>query len=253
MELLATRTITHSDELHDALHSHAQGQLFCVQSGVVSVQTETGRWLLPPGCLGWVPPWQAHAATSRGPLQAVSRYFDETGSRACMPATLTVVRSTPLLQALLDGLPAAGAARQHYLQTFAHALGMCAPLTGFLPMPGHPALQALVQHLLQHPADAADFGQWAQRCHMSRRTLTRRFSAETGWSLGLWHRQMRLQCALEQLAHGLPVTTVAFDCGYQSVSAFIAVFRARYGLTPRAWQLAHAAAPAEPHSKAAAG
>ncbi|SMC21197.1 AraC-type DNA-binding protein [Andreprevotia lacus DSM 23236] len=236
MELLATRAITDGKELHDQAHRHAEGQLFCVQSGVVSVQTDAGRWVLPPGCLGWVPPWQSHAATSHGALQACSHYFGEAGARASMPAVLTVVRNTPLLQALLVELPPAGAARSHYLQTFAHAFGCQPPLAGFLPMPAHPRLQALATTLLQQPADSADLDGWAQRCGMSRRTLTRRFAQETGWSLGQWRQQMRLQCALAQLARGLPVTTVALDCGYQSVSAFIALFREHFGVTPGVWQ-----------------
>lgn len=236
MKLLATRPITNRKELHELPHQHAEGQLFCVQSGVVSVQTQSGRWIMPPGCMGWVPPWQSHSAASHGSLVAVSHYFDEGGSQACMPVELTVVRSTPLLQALLSDLPSEGVARGYYLQTFAHAFGSCAPLAGFLPMPSQPRLQTIAKTLLQHPADAANLDVWAQRCNMSRRTLTRRFTKETGWTIGQWRQQMRLQSALEQLARGLPVTSVALDCGYQSLSAFIAIFREHFGVTPGVWQ-----------------
>jgi AraC-like DNA-binding protein len=242
MELLVTRSIKNGKDLHDQQHCHAEGQLFSVQVGVVNVQTASGRWVLPPGCLGWVPPWQSHAAASYGPLEAVSHYFDETGSQASMPAALTVVRNTPLMQALLDELPKGGTARSHYLETFAHAFGCLAPMTGILPMPTHPRLQALVRKLLEQPADAADLDDWAQRCNMSRRTLTRRFANETGWSLGQWRQQMRLQCALEQLSRGLPVTTVALNCGYQSVSAFITLFRENFDVTPGTWQSNHSPA-----------
>jgi AraC-like DNA-binding protein len=38
--------------------------------------------------------------------------------------------------------------------------------------------------------------------------------------------------ALERLAAGDPVTTVALDLGYDSPSAFITMFRSRLGATP---------------------
>ena len=41
-----------------------------------------------------------------------------------------------------------------------------------------------------------------------------------------------MMCALEKLAAGAPVTTVALDLGYDNVSAFIARFRATFGITP---------------------
>jgi AraC-like DNA-binding protein len=43
---------------------------------------------------------------------------------------------------------------------------------------------------------------------------------------------VRLLKALEWLAAGRPVTAVALDSGYDNVSAFIAVFRQVFGVTP---------------------
>ena len=48
----------------------------------------------------------------------------------------------------------------------------------------------------------------------------------------LQRRQLRLLAALEFLAEGRPVTTVAFELGYASPSAFIAAFRLALGVTP---------------------
>ncbi|UPJ39994.1 helix-turn-helix domain-containing protein [Bradyrhizobium sp. 40] len=43
--------------------------------------------------------------------------------------------------------------------------------------------------------------------------------------------------ALERLAEGNAVTTVALDLGYSSVSGFIALFRRAFGVTPAAHPL----------------
>ena len=38
--------------------------------------------------------------------------------------------------------------------------------------------------------------------------------------------------ALEMLARGEPVTRIALDLGYDNLSAFIAMFKKRFGVTP---------------------
>jgi AraC-like DNA-binding protein len=62
-------------------------------------------------------------------------------------------------------------------------------------------------------------------------------------SFGKWRQQLRLLHAMRQLALGRPVTTVAFEVGYDSPSAFIAMFRSVLGTTPTRY---FAAAPSIP-------
>ena len=66
----------------------------------------------------------------------------------------------------------------------------------------------------------------------SKRTLERLFLYETGLTFGKWRQQMRLLHALRLLAAGQSVTTVALDVGYDTPSAFIAMFRRNLGATP---------------------
>ena len=47
-----------------------------------------------------------------------------------------------------------------------------------------------------------------------------------------WRQQLRLGHALQRLAAGGSVTSVALDTGYASVSAFVSVFRRTFGQTP---------------------
>ena len=66
----------------------------------------------------------------------------------------------------------------------------------------------------------------------SKRTIERIFKLETGLGFGKWRQQLRLGHALSLLAGGEAVTSVAFDVGYESVSAFISAFRMTFGQTP---------------------
>jgi len=67
----------------------------------------------------------------------------------------------------------------------------------------------------------------------SSRTLARLFLAETGLTFRQWQQQARLLESLVRLADGQAVTTVAMEVGYDSTSAFIAMFRRVLGTTPK--------------------
>ena len=72
----------------------------------------------------------------------------------------------------------------------------------------------------------------AQGTGASPRTIERLFLMETGLSFGRWRQQARLQRAVCRLAEGKDVTSIAFECGYESVSAFVAMFKQSLGTTP---------------------
>jgi AraC-like DNA-binding protein len=85
--------------------------------------------------------------------------------------------------------------------------------------------------------------QVARRTGASVRTVERLFRAETGMTFGKWRQQLRLLHALRELASGRPVTAVALEVGYDSPSAFIAMFRSALGTTPTRYFAAPADAP----------
>ena len=73
---------------------------------------------------------------------------------------------------------------------------------------------------------------WATTINTSARTLARRFQSETGLSFGAWRQQARVLEAMGRLGGGAAVTEVAFDLGYESVSAFSAMFHRATGASP---------------------
>ncbi|HET6629440.1 MAG TPA: helix-turn-helix domain-containing protein, partial [Woeseiaceae bacterium] len=74
--------------------------------------------------------------------------------------------------------------------------------------------------------------------------LARLFVSETGLTFAEWRRQVRLLEAIDRLGKGQAVTRVALDLGYESPSAFIAMFRRSLGAPPGKY-FKHAAAGAE--------
>ncbi|EMQ2226376.1 AraC family transcriptional regulator [Citrobacter freundii] len=67
---------------------------------------------------------------------------------------------------------------------------------------------------------------------MSERTLSRRFTIETGMSLRSWKKRLRLMKAIELLDGGKGVTETAIELGYSSSSAFVYAFHLTMGHAP---------------------
>lgn len=100
-----------------------------------------------------------------------------------------------------------------------------------LPMPADPRLLRIATALADAPADQRSLEDWANWAHAAPRTVSRLFVAETGLTFTAWRQRARLVRALELLAAGEPVASVAYQLGYDNVSAFIALFRRTFGTT----------------------
>jgi len=102
----------------------------------------------------------------------------------------------------------------------------------YLHLPKDPRLQRLVSTFTADPAAQHDLDHWAKEIGMSKRSLTRNFQVETGMSVGQWVQKFRILTAVEKLAAGYDITSVALACGYSSISAFIRAFHQNIGETP---------------------
>jgi AraC-like DNA-binding protein len=218
-------------------HRHAAGQLIYAASGVMTVTTAAGRWVVPPERAVWVPPGVPHAIRMTGFVRMRTLYL-EPPAPAGLPAAPAVVQVRPLLRELIF---AAVGFRQPYARNGREArlvavlldeleVVRTAPL--HLPMPRDPRLRAITDHLVTDPADKRPLGAWARTAGASTRTLARLFRSETGLGFAHWRQEARLLRALERLAAGEAVTTVALELGYDGPSAFITMFRSRLGTTP---------------------
>ena len=101
-----------------------------------------------------------------------------------------------------------------------------------LPMPSDPRLARIARAVYERPDDPRSLEDWARWGAVSPRTLRRLMAAETGMSFGRWRQQAGLIHALERLAQGEAVATVADALGYASPSGFIAMFRRAFGASP---------------------
>jgi AraC-like DNA-binding protein/quercetin dioxygenase-like cupin family protein len=220
------------------LHRHAWGQLIYARAGVMTVTVaspaQPGSWVVPPQRALWVPAETDHWIRCGTRLSMRTLYI-APATRA-LPERCCVVNVPPLLRELiLSSVEAPGPTRRRRLLTALILneirVATVAPL--HLPEPSDPRLLRITGALRERPGDARTLGAWAREAGASTRTLSRLFVAQTGMTFRQWQRQARLLAALVLLAEDTPVTTVAFDLGYESPSAFISAFRRALGKTPR--------------------
>ncbi len=219
-----------------ALHHHARGQLLGASRGLLTVGTPAGQWVIPAIHCVWIPPHHVHTVRSHGPFAGWSVYIAGM-SCADLPAHPCAMRISGLLREAVarattwpEGpldLPQA-----HVADVILDEIRTLPRERFGLPMPTDPRLIRIAQALADDPADNRRLDAWAAVASMPTRTLTRRFPVETGFSFTEWRQRARLMRALEMLAADVPVTTIAFDLGYETVSAFIALFRRTFGVTP---------------------
>jgi AraC-like DNA-binding protein len=159
-----------------------------------------------------------------------------------MPQTCEVLEVTPLLRELIlratelpleyDERGAAG----RLVRLLLDELASLARLPYNLPMPKTAPLAAICTRLLEAPNDAATLEHLAQRHGTTARTLARHFRRQTGMSFAEWRRRARLLRALGWIAEGRPILAVALDLGYDSPSAFSAMFRRELGAPPSSFR-----------------
>jgi AraC-like DNA-binding protein len=218
-------------------HSHARGQFFCVESGLVHMHTAHGSWLLPPHRAGWMPPGELHKVSISGPVSGWGVFLHPDIVHG-LPDRPGVIGINALMRELVHRASAWTwnlelSERQERVLTVLLDEIREAPLEPLhLPMPIDRRLLRIAHAVLEQPQDNRSLEEWAAWAGLSARTLSRLFRAETALSFAQWRQQARLTKGLEQLADGLPVATVADGLGYASPSAFIAMFRRCFGHPP---------------------
>jgi AraC-like DNA-binding protein len=218
-------------------HRHDAAQLIHAVSGVMTVRTEDGLWVVPPARAVWVPAFVTHSIALSGHVQLRTIYlspeFVRDGARQCCVVQVTPLLRAAILRAVEFGASYADAGPEANVATVIRDEIEAAPVAPLhMPIPTEPRARRVADAFMGDVAVRRTRTEWARVAGASERTLERLFHAETGMSFGRWQRQIRLLRALERLADGHSVTAVALDVGFETPSAFISMFRRALGTTP---------------------
>jgi len=218
------------------MHTHRKGQLILAQHGAVTCTADGEIWIVPPNCGVWIPGGIPHSA--RATVNARLTYLFVEPGAAKLPEVCSTLAISSLIRELVDRLACENAdypldshAARLARVTLDELAGM--PRERFnLPISGHPKLRAIADVLTVAPSDRRTLGEWARSVAMSERSLARLMHSETGLTFGRWRQQLHLVVALRELAGGASVQNVAAELGYESINAFITMFKKALGSTP---------------------
>ena len=218
-------------------HHHSRDQLVHGERGVMTVRAADGAWVVPPGYAVWVPAGVVHDVHAASAVAMRTLYLRRDAGVAVAPRCRVV--SVPdfvreliaRVVAMPEDYPEAGR-ESRLVAVLADELSELPPAPLDLPLPRDRRALAVAEAMIADPSDRRDLAAWGRAAGASGRTLARLFQNETGMTLGQWRQRRRLMAALERLAAGEPVTSVALDLGYASPSAFVAMFRRTLGAPP---------------------
>ena len=218
-------------------HSHPRFQLIFAVRGVMTIDTRDATWMVPPQRAVWMPPKMAHRVKTSGEVRMRTLYIEPAAAKR-MPNGCEVFEVTPLLRELIlraTELPLEYEERGpagRVMRLLLDELAALPRLPYNLPMPKTAPLDAICARLMEAPNEAATLEDLAARHGTTARTLARHFRRQTGMSFAEWRRRARLLRALGWIAEGRPILAVALDLGYDSPSAFSAMFRRELGAPP---------------------
>lgn len=218
-------------------HHHPRAQLTYARSGTMTITTVSGIWVVPPQRAVWIPAGTEHSIAMTSPVEMVGVYVEPYAAphlpqTACVIAVSRLLRELILEAASLPVLYDEDGRDGRVMALILDEVRALSALPLHLPRPRDVRLVRLCDELAAEPSSTRDLADWSAVVGASPRNLARLFLRETGMSFGAWRRQALLLASLSRLAAGEAVTTVALDLGYDSPSAFTAMFRRTLGVTP---------------------
>ncbi|SNS61178.1 transcriptional regulator, AraC family [Pseudomonas japonica] len=218
-------------------HCHEKHQLIYAIEGVMVVHSAQEQWTVPPSRGIWMPRGQMHSIRCVGAVKMRS-VFVQPDVQCELPLQTCAVSISSLLSELIKvsvGIRhphGANSREARVLRLILDELQILPTLPLNLPQPTEPRLRRICAALQRDPGDNSTLADWSARLGLDEKTIQRLFHRETGMTFGQWRQQARLLLALERIALGEKIIDVAGALGYDSPSAFSAMFRKHFGRTP---------------------
>jgi AraC-like DNA-binding protein len=263
--VVGSGTVAFADGQRETPHIHGEhGQLKWPSTGLASVHTPPGIFVAPPTHAVWIPAGDHHAGHYTGSvleqnLYVHASYCTALPARACLVAVSPRLAST-IAQTVADdsGYTRPTLARDRaVLKLLEREIIDSGRQPLPLPFAQGSDIERVLDTLLGTPSDRRTIADWARELHVAERSFVRAFTRDTGISFGEWRKRARVLRALQRLAVGADIATIAQELGYESKSAFVYMFRTTLATTPARYfergspiSRRDAAAASHPHARA---
>lgn len=214
-------------------------KLVYASEGTILVESKDQVCVLPPNRAIWVEPRTRHRMTSFGPTKVRTLYFRSTlgVENSSRPIHVRALMKELILETCkLGPLMAGDDLHAAMYRMLCHEIVHAAALPAVIQLPTDELARKGARLVLEDLLRWTQVSELASEVGCSKRTLERRFQAETGMSLGRWFQQARLLKSLHYLAAKETVAEAAFQVGYSGPSAYIHAFKTQFGVTPSEWR-----------------
>ncbi|MDV2467426.1 helix-turn-helix transcriptional regulator [Acinetobacter chinensis] len=218
------------------LHEHNHSQLMATTSGLVTITTDKGIWVVPPKSAIWIPAHTQHSASGIGISSCYVVFIKDDILKL---DNCQMIQVNDFLSSLLKRTDKIfieeneNSENSRLMAVLRDEIANASHQWLYLPLPSDKRLKKISSALLQQPSSKTTLDEWAKICFMSERSLTRSFKQETGLSLHNWRRRLHIILALQWLNDGKNVTFIANELGYVNDSSFITMFKKAMKYSPK--------------------
>ncbi len=217
-------------------HIHRKGQLILTLQGGVTCLAPHAYWMVPANCAAWMPAGVPHSNRVTANAHVLFLYIEPDVPG--LPQECCTLNISVMLREMIKhfaDFPQDYAKKTYYAdfaQIMLYELSLMPVERLSLPISDNSKIRMLADSLMENPGDRSSLDRWANRLAMSKRTFERFIKKETGMTFGRWRQQLHLLVAIRLLVTGSSVQTTAYELGYDSVTAFITMFKKALGKTP---------------------
>lgn len=235
-------------EHHFPFHKHHKGQLTYVEGGVAFLYTRDKTYFLPARHYMWVPAGVEHYFQHRYPANYVRTiyfftdedddldpFYKQTGIYPVSNLLLEMILYTTKWDK--DVLPGSNGYR--FVKAIKNILPdiSSTPLPINLPTTQHPRMKPVLKYIQENLAEPLTLESIGTEFNYSERTLTRMFRSTMDISFFQYLKLARMIRAMGYLLETeKSISEIAWDTGYNSVSAFSNTFYKLVGKRPSDFQ-----------------
>jgi AraC-like DNA-binding protein len=224
-------------------HAHERHQLMYAFSGTLRLEAENGIYLLPPQRAAWIPAGVRHRTTLHNVLSG-SIFFAPSLVRHGQ-ASVRIISAAPIVREMVQYAlrwPPGRNPGDLLADSFFKTLGLLCvewikeEVPFRLPVAKSRQITAAMEYTLKKLESATLEGA-AGVAALSPRQFRRRFLAESGIVWRQFHHQAQMLRAMELLVSPqATVTNVAYEIGFNSLSAFAKSFTRFTGQSPNVFR-----------------
>lgn len=226
------------EAVETAPHHHSKTQILYASQGIIRLKTADGIFVIPPSRAIWIPAYAKHALYFCGVFESTNLYvadrlIENIKQEKCRLFLVdTLLRELLLKASEIEAVSKIEEKDHNLVKVLFDLIKFDDSPSFYLPRPKDPRLKRLVERLENDLSDNSSLGELSKAAGASLRTMTRLFKQEMQMNFKSWRGQLRVFRATELLAMGQSVTEVAYDVGFESVSAFVSHFKKITGKTP---------------------